>query len=325
MSALTSVIPLSLPMITRRVRAYFAPVNRITGVPAIFDPVVNAEWQLNSPPAPWIDLGWVSAFSRGSESKIVEVDTGSPATVQVQSRQKTGATISFRFDSWTKLSMALSASSQHTNLLTSTASVNGLGGSVVPATTLQKGTTANTLYLGTLDSTRFNVGDLIVIDDDYSTQTGFVGAAVAGSWVSDAASICNDIDYIRRISFNIGQIVAVGQDGGLQLSAPLIAGPPSSAMKLQQIVGFSDREGGSFFQEWSALFVLQGVQGERLFHYYPRLQPCQSASEVSVAISPLLNHILPDARFRALPIADPHDNIQTVYYRTFIPAPSGRI
>ena len=38
------------------------------------------------------------------------------------------------------------------------------------------------------------------------------------------------------------------------------------------VVGFCDREGSSFFQEWSALFVGEGQQGERVLWHYPRLQ-----------------------------------------------------
>jgi hypothetical protein len=43
-------------------------------------------------------------------------------------------------------------------------------------------------------------------------------------------------------------------------------------MKLSAVTGFCDREGSSFFQEWSALFVGVGQQGERILWHYPRLQ-----------------------------------------------------
>jgi hypothetical protein len=52
-------------------------------------------------------------------------------------------------------------------------------------------------------------------------------------------------------------------------------------MKVQAVTGFVDREGGSFFQEWSALFVMEGGQGERIFFHYPRLQALGSAAEVA--------------------------------------------
>ena len=43
----------------RRVRAYFAPVARISETPSIYDPAAQALFALDSPPAPWIDLGWI--------------------------------------------------------------------------------------------------------------------------------------------------------------------------------------------------------------------------------------------------------------------------
>ena len=38
-----------------------------------------------------------------------------------------------------------------------------------------------------------------------------------------------------------------------------------------------DREGGSYFQEWSAVFALPEDSGGRIFFYYPRLQVMSGA------------------------------------------------
>jgi hypothetical protein len=46
-----------------------------------------------------------------------------------------------------------------------------------------------------------------------------------------------------------------------------------------------DREGGSFYQEWSALFVMQGSQGERIFFHYPRLQTMAGAEEAAIPLT----------------------------------------
>src|SRR3989440_6447089 len=54
MALRTAMIP-----ITRRIRAYFAPVDRATGTPAIFDPGKHGAFPLDAPPAPWLDLGWI--------------------------------------------------------------------------------------------------------------------------------------------------------------------------------------------------------------------------------------------------------------------------
>ena len=43
--------------VARRVRAYFAPVDRTTTMPTIFDPAQQGRFALDAPPWPWIDLG----------------------------------------------------------------------------------------------------------------------------------------------------------------------------------------------------------------------------------------------------------------------------
>ena len=56
-------------------------------------------------------------------------------------------------------------------------------------------------------------------------------------------------------------------------------------MKVSGVVGFCDREGSSFFQEWSAVFVGEGQQGERVIWHYPRLQAMSGIAEANVAAS----------------------------------------
>ena len=63
-----------VPM-TRRVRAYFAPVNRITETPAIFDPGKHGAFLLDRPAFPWLDLGWVDHFQRSSGSSTEALRT----------------------------------------------------------------------------------------------------------------------------------------------------------------------------------------------------------------------------------------------------------
>ena len=163
--------PLRLPLITRRVRAYFAPIDRTAGVPAGFDAALNAGWVLDAPPAPWLDLGWVSGFVRTSESKVLEVDAGSPAAVQVQARQRIGAAVQCQFTSWSRLAMALATGSDSVNLLAPGSAALGLGA----------GSNASVLYVN--GSSQLNAGSCVVVDVDYSGQTGFVGAGASGSFV----------------------------------------------------------------------------------------------------------------------------------------------
>jgi hypothetical protein len=93
---------------------------------------------------------------------------------------------------------------------------------------------------------------------------------------------------------------------------------------LQAVTGFVDRDGGSFYQEWSALFVMEGSQGERIFFYYPRLQTMSSAEEASTPLSGKSQsgqaRVLLKGNYMALPVTDPLDGEHVVCYRSFLPA-----
>jgi len=264
--------------VTRRVRAYFAPVTRANETPTVFDPSVSGSFNLDAPPAPWIDLGWITNLSRKSASTINVLNVGSPAAPQVQMRELIGATVSFRFLTWRKLSMALSAGSEHMNLLAPAAGAtpNGSGSKGASAVALAAGSTATALNIASASLAGFHAGQMVVVDADYAGQTGYVGSGVSAAYVQSAANVNNDPDYVRRVSFNAALVSAVTSTG-LTLAQPLLAGVPASNMKVQVIEGFVDREGGSFFQEWSALLVMPGEQGERILYYYPRLQPTGGA------------------------------------------------
>jgi len=93
--------------IARRVRGYFAPVNRIAQTPVLFDPSEEGRFSLNAPPSPWISLGWIQEFTRKAGSKTATVLTGIPAAALEQVRETLEAQVSFEFLSWTKLTMAL--------------------------------------------------------------------------------------------------------------------------------------------------------------------------------------------------------------------------
>ena len=315
-----------LPPMARSVRAYFAPVNRAQKQPCIFDPAVNGAFPLDAPPAPWIDLGWIENFSRKASSRYAELATGSPGIAQYQVRETIDATVSFRFKSWSKLSMALACGSQHMNLIVPAAggTANGSGCKGVPAVGLAGGSTATFLALAASGAANFSAGSLVVVDIDYSGQTGFVGSGVSAAYVQSAASVNSDPDYVRRVSFNVARVASVagGAAPGLQLAQPLLAGVPAAGMRVQPITGFVDREGGTFFQEWSALFVLAGQQGERILCHYPRLQAVAGASEAAAAMAAPLERIALSASFRALPVTDANDGEQVVCFRSFLPSPN---
>ncbi len=322
MSTATVTYTTPTPPINRRVRAYFAPVNRAAGLPTVFDPSVNGSFNLNSPPAPWVDLGWIGNFSRKSASTVNALNVGSPAAPQVQMRELVGASVSLRFLTWQKLSMALSAGSEHMNLLSAAAgaAANGSGSTAAGAISLVAGSSAISLNVATASLASFQPGQMVVVDVDYSGQTGYVGSGVSGAYVRSATSVNSDPSYIRRVSFNVALIAAI-TGNSLSLAQPLIAGAPTSSMKVQTIEGFVDREGGSFFQEWSALFVMPGEQGERIFYHYPRLQPMGGAEENVEALIDPLEWVSLQAGFRAMPVIDANDGEQVLCFRSFLPSP----
>jgi len=155
------------------------------------------------------------------------------------------------------------------------------------------------------------------VDIDYSGQLGFVGSGVSAAYVKSAASVGSDPDYIRRVTFNVARIKAQTTNS-LLLAQPLIA-EPTTAMSVQRVLGFVDREGGSFFSEWSALFVCEAETGGRVCIHYPRVQaggPAAEAAESADAIAMLALR----TSLIALPTIDPNDSEQVLCYRSFIPA-----
>lgn len=308
--------------VARRVRGYFAPVNRTAQTPVIFDPAQQGGFSLDTPPAPWINLGWIQELTRKPGSRTAAVLAGIPAGTLGQVRETVEAQVSLEFLSWTKLTMALATGSQHMNLLAPAAGVASAadGAQAASAATVQGGSTASFVALSSTDVAAFSAGSIIVIDADYTGQTGYVGAPVAGAYVRQALT---DVDYIRRVSFNVALVSQV-TSSGLTLAKSLPGGAPAAGSKLQAVAGFVDREGGCFYQEWSALFVMEGSQGERIFFHYPRLQTMVGAQEAAL---PLDSHnknglarMILKGQFMALPVTDPLDGERIVCYRSYLPA-----
>ncbi len=296
--------------VSRRVRAYFAPVNRAAQQPVLFDPAQQGSFDLDHPPAPWINLGFIQNFARKAMSKSSAIAGGVPAAPLEQVRESIGAQVSLEFLAWTKLSMALATASQHMNAIAPGA----------PAAAVQSGSTASTLVLSANDAAGFAAGQMIAVDLDYCGQTGYIGSPISGAYLRQALT---DADYLRRVTFNTALVVQV-TGSVLHLALPLAGGAPASGAKVQTIVGFLDREGGSFYHEWSGLFVMEGAQGERIFFHYPRLQPMASAEESALPLAAKgqgrLERVALSAQFLALPVTDPLDNERIVCYRSFLPA-----
>ena len=308
--------------VMRRVRAYFAPVNRAAQTPVLFDAAQQGAFSLSAPPTPWMDLGFIQNFARKPLSRSVPVMTGIPAAPLDQVRETLEAQVSFEFLSWTKLTMALATGSQHMNLLAPATGATPAadGATAAMAVVVQSGSTATNIVLASTDAAKFTAGQMIAVDVDNTGQTGFVGAPVAGAYLRQAVA---DVDYIRRVTVNVALVAAVSTTG-LTLAMPLPGGVPQANAKLQALTGFVDREGGSFYQEWSALFLVHGAQGERIFFHYPRLQAMNGAEELGVPMDAKnkqgMQRVLLKAQCTAMPVTDPLDGERVLCYRSFLPA-----
>jgi len=318
----------------RRVRAYFAPVDRDTGTPAIFDPGKHGAFFLENPPVPWLSLGAIVNFRRSSGTEIGVLRAGIHGAPVSQYRAGLDARVEFEFCEWGKLQMALAGGSDHMNVLAPDPSADAApsGGTPIPAVPSLPGSTAIEIVVGVGVVDGFAVGELVAVDKDYQQEMGYVGTGIAAAYVGDPAKVNHDADYIRRITFNVGR-VAQKTVNSLMLAQPLLGGPPLAGAGVQGVVSFVDREGGSFFQEWSALFVVEEESGGRACFYYPRLTSSAaqagggdgSASEGSAEIASSLSSLTLRASFLALPYVDGNDSQTVMCYRSYFPAASAAV
>ena len=259
--------------ITRRVRAYFAPVNRQTETPSIFDPGKHGAFPLDAPPAPWLDLGWIDHFQRscGTSTEGLQASTrGERGPVS----RPAGGGRGIRFPGVGQAADgagvrigAHECAGQRSQRKCAAFRRNP-GGSGGGAAGIDG--ERDRLGAGAVDA--FTDGDMLAVDADYQQQTGYVGTGIAAAYVNDPADVNRDPNYVRRVTFNLGR-VAEKTATSLLLAQPLPGGAPAAGVGAQKVVAFVDREGGSFFQEWSGLFVAEEESGGRVCFFYPRLSP----------------------------------------------------
>jgi hypothetical protein len=282
-----STVPLRPAMVpvTRQMRAYFAPVNRTTETPTIFDPAGSGMFALDSPPSPWLDLGWIESFERYYDTPTDVVRSGTNALPSAQFRGPIEARVEFDFREWGKLQMALAGGSEHMNVLatSSSAAPEPSGGTPIPAVAVLAGSTASELVFGAGAVNGFVAGNLVAVDVDYQQEIGYVGSGISAAYVNNPALVNRDPNYVRRVTFNVGRVVEVTATAVI-LAQPLLGGAPATGASAQVVAAFVDREGGSFFQEWSALFVAEAESGGRVCFYYPRLSPNPGAGTGGVSL-----------------------------------------
>jgi hypothetical protein len=299
------------------VHAFFAPVNRSTETGSVFDPAVN--FDLKNPPSPWVKLGLVRNFKRAAKTTMGTARTGPAGVVQAQFRKLVEARVSLDFCDWGKLQMALAASSQHMNALeTDGTQPRASGGTAKAGQPVLAGSTATQILLDPSVLNNYSVGELVVVDVDYTAGVTDLGTGITGAVAG--ASTQWDSNAVRRVSYNVGCVAAITATG-LMLDTPLLGGVPANGARVQKVIAFVDREGASFFQEWSALFALEDTGGARIYFYYPRLQASAPAEETVAALATGLNSAWLHAEFLAMASTDANDGETVVCYRSCVPAP----
>lgn len=305
--------------IGRAVRAYLATVDRPSGASVPFDPGAQGQFDLDDPPSGWFDLGWIENFQRTAATKHDALRSGPSGTITVQYRSQPEARVDFDLPSWGKLQMAIAGGSQQMNVLAvlPLSPPQGSGGAAIPPSPLQPGSSISELILTSDQLADYNVGDVVAVDSDYTGTVGYVGAGAPAAYLSSPLNPSTQSDFIRRVTFNVSR-VSSKTPTSLLLAQPLI-GPPTSGMGVQRVVAFVDREGSSFFQEWSGLFVIVGETGGRACFYYPRLQVAAGGVETRQELAPpLFGHML-HASLHALPTVDVNDDETVLCYRSYFP------
>jgi hypothetical protein len=307
------------------VRAYVAVVDRNTGSSVPFDPSGQGAFDLEQPPQPFLDLGWVESFKRTSATKYETLRAGPQSNLATQYRAEFDAGVEFDFPSWGKLQLALAGGGQQINVLATpqTSALMSSGGTAIPAAYVQDGASVVELPIATDALANFRIGDMVAVDWDYSGQTGYIGSGPPGSFLAAAVDAPSHVDLIRRVTFNVSRVATITATS-LAL-AQRLPGGVQTGMGVQKVAALLDREGGSYFQEWAVLFVVVGETGGRTCFYYPRMQASASTGETQREIdAPLFANML-HARLRAMPSVDPNDGETVLCYRSYFPAMNARV
>ncbi len=301
------------------VRVYVAPIDRNSGFSVPFDPSAQGQFDPDVPPLPFLDLGWVQNFQRKSITKYEVFRNGVHATVSSQYRSQPEAQVEFDFQSWGKIQMALAGGTQEMNVLATpvTSLPEPSGGIAIAPSYVLEGSSDYTVVLDPAEMGKYSIGDMIAVDVDYTGSTGYIGTGAPAAYLATALDAGTHKDYTRRVTFNLSRVKSKTTNQ-LGLAQRLI-GSASTGMGVQKVIAFVDREGGSFFQEWSALFIVPSAAGGRVCMYYPRLQPFQSTSENRQEwTKPVFNTML-HASLRALPTTDGNDGETVLCYRSYFP------
>src|SRR5215471_14558677 len=136
--------------VAEAVRAYVAPIDRNTGASLPFDPSGQGEFDLDLPPQPFLDLGWVENFQRTAATKYETLRIGPQRTLTTQFRAEFDAAVEFDLPNWGKLQMALAGGGQQLNVLATpiTSPLMSSGGAAIPAVYVKDESSVVELQLG---------------------------------------------------------------------------------------------------------------------------------------------------------------------------------
>ena len=187
----------------RSVRAYAAPINRVTGAIVAFDPA-QGPFNLDLPPAPWIHLA-------GSKTSSAPPRPGTTHSVPAPLPASRFSTAPSPRPAWSS-TFLLGASCDgalwwHPATERSRRAARILpqpsGGMPLPASPLQTGSTYSQIVLASDQLANFSVGDIVAVDVDYNGQTGYLGSGAAGAYLASPLNGQQYFDFVRRITFNV--------------------------------------------------------------------------------------------------------------------------
>lgn len=340
-------------------RCYFAPYNIALGSgvanTAVGPTILNlmaGPFNSNAPTGfGFIDLGWIKDFKLTPESKIGQVRSGYRGAIRAQYRGQVGESFEFKFREYGRLQYRLATGTNVINLLaganasTTIGPISASGAVTLTVSAYTAGTdpygvggsgVAPTLTVGSAPSgAGIGVGSYIVCDQDYSPATygivGDAGVPVFQNAVTDPDYIRKNSDYVSRVTGVAGNVLTLDQPfvgGGSGNPAPI--GPGSVTYKVQAILGWAAREGGTFISEWSGLFLMNTIDNAQIAVYYPHISIVQNRDVAAswaienVGTTDLGGYEL-DAQYQALAFDDPEDGETVVGYKAFYPRPQQNI
>lgn len=313
-----------------------------------------------SPPAGWFDLGWMTKVKITPGSKVGTIASGYRGAIRAQYRGQVAEKVSFEFNEMSRMALKIASGTQVFNILATTQVAISPGplsasGTVAVAmgsggylpTGLATGPTQGlpTLLVPAGSGANFAVGSYLVCDIDYVANTfGFVGAAGANLWPGQTV----DVDFVRKTSDFVAGVAAMvptatgGQDA-LILSAPFVGGgnngalavaglgpvAPPAGSKVQAVIGYTTREGGTYISEFSGIFLLDTEDQSQILIYYPHLSIDAFTGWTGAALTDQGTtdqqmYTLP-ASYNALAFDDPYDGETVVRYAAYYPSANKQI